>query len=129
MANFNFKESAKSAITVSPLMENRVKVSTDDIIRKYPDGVTVVAFDIVETTDDKTGEIATYPVVNIAEDNKVFFFGGAILNTICRGWVAGNDGDVRATSDALTACGGVKMKFSNGRTRKGNNITNVTIID
>ena len=40
-----FKDKALSATTVSKIMEGRTKISTDELITKYPEGVTILGFD------------------------------------------------------------------------------------
>lgn len=126
--SFNFSNVAKETTSTSKLMENRVKVGIDEIIKKYPDGATVTAFDILETLNEKTGEVETYPVINIKEDEHIFFFGGAVLNSICHAWLKESGLSVSDCSAELSKAGGVRMKFTAGRTRKGNNITNVEVI-
>lgn len=124
---FDFRKSAQSTTTLSPLMEGRLKVSMEDIMKRYPDGVTVNRFDFISYEDAKKGQV-TYPVLTIAEDDSVCFFGGYILTRICNEWTSGFDGDVEATSAALAENGGVKMKFKAGKTKGGNSVTTVEII-
>ena len=122
MANINFKASAISATTLSPIMEGRDKLTMEQVRDKYKDGVTVTEFDFI-TVKEKT-----FPVLAIKEDAKVCFFGGHVLTKICNDWAAAYDGDVTAASEDLKAEGGVKMKFGKGQTHGGNSITTVQII-
>ena len=116
MANM-FTEIARKATTLSPVMENRDKTTVDDIIANYPEGVTIIEFDIINTSLD------SFPVFVYAEDITKFCFGGTILHNIFDDFVAKFDGDIEAASNALKAAGGVKMAFSKSRTKNGNNIT------
>lgn len=118
----NFNDLAKQATTLSDLMNGRNKVSKDDLMRNYPDGVTVVGFDFVNGTK------GDYPICIIAEDDKIFFNGGCVVDKIVRKWVEAYAGDIKGCSDALKANGGVKMKFAKGTTKGGNSITTVEII-
>lgn len=123
--SFDFRASASKSVSNSPLCENRNKVDTDDIIKMYPDGVTIVAADLIHTSKD--GEEKTYPVLNIAEDEGVYFNGGTILNKIVTEWVKAFDGNVDAMNMELVKAP-VKVKLSNGKTRANNNIVLVDIL-
>lgn len=122
-----FTELARKATTLSSIMVGRTKISTQDVISTYPDGITVTAFDIV-TTPDQNGIMNTYPVVAFAEDNTKFIYGGKSMKDIVDSWVANFDGDIDATSQALTAAGGVKMRMSVGKTRNGRTFTKIDVI-
>lgn len=119
---FDFKASAVNATTISPLMDNRTRMTMDAVINEYPQGVTVIEFDLVPS-DDKP-----YAVAVCAECPDKFFFGGSILTKIVNEWAKAFDGDVEGASHALKDCGGVKMQFSHGRTKNGNNITLVKVL-
>ena len=118
-----FTNIANKATTLSNLMVNREKISTDDIVANYPDGITINAFDIVNISVD------SFPVFTFKEDSTKFAFGGAILANIIDSWVEQFDGDIVAASNALNEAGGVKIKFVKSRTKSGNNITLVKVID
>ena len=123
----NFREMAKKETTLSRVMENRDKVSMDEIMNNYPGGVTITEFDFIHSTDKK-GNPTTYPVCAIKENENICFFGGSVLSKICMAWVDGYNGDVDLTSDELKKSGGVKMKFEKTTTKNGNNLTGVTIL-
>lgn len=127
---FNFKESAKKATVISAIMQGREKIETEDIIKKYPDGITVIAFDIVRIKDSD-GTISEFPVCAFKEDCNKFFFGGAVLKKIIGEWVSegeNNDLSIPEISDNLFEQGGVKMKFSAGVTKQKKPITLVEIV-
>lgn len=119
----DFRNIAIESTTLSPIMDGRKRLSMDDVISSYPNGVTVDGFDIIH--DSKNGD---YSVVTFAEDSNKFFFGGKVLTNIVHGWIAVFDGDIEKASSALKDSGGVKMQFSHGRTKNGNNLTTVKII-
>ncbi len=120
---FNFKETAVKATTLSELMANRDKASTDYMIENYPNGFTVVAFDIVAGADG-----ATYPVFNIGEDASIFYCGGAILNKIAHEWSDAFNGDIEAANEELYNGGGLALKLEEAKTKRGNSLTRVVIL-
>lgn len=117
-----FSSIAKKTTSLSPLMNGREKISVDEIIAKYPDGITLIAFDVITTGID------TFPVFIFAEDDTKFSFGGTVLHNIIEAWLVDSDGDIELTSNELRAAGGVKMKFEKSRTKTGNNVTLVEIL-
>ena len=119
---FDFKKVAIDATTLSDLMTDRQKVSTDDIIRQFPDGVTIVAFDFVEGKDGQ------YPIFLFTESPKSFFSGGVVLAKIANKWLAGFNDDIDACNKALAESGGVKIKLETGRTKNGNSIVKATVV-
>lgn len=120
----DFRNMAKRLTTLSEVMIDRDKISTDKLIEKYPDGVTIVAFDYIQSKKSK----GKYPVFNIAEDATVFCNGGTILDHIFRDFVNAMDGDVREASDELRRQGGLHVKLSKGKTKAGDDLTLVEVI-
>ena len=118
-----FTKIAEKATSLSPLMNGREKIDIDEIISYYPYGITITEFDIITTGVD------TFPVFLFEEDNTKFGFGGIVLHQIIDSWVQEFEGDIEATSKALKADGGVKMKFKKSRTKTGNNVTLIEILD
>lgn len=114
---------ARKATTLSPIMAGKEKIQMDELIDKYPEGVTVTGFDIINTNTD------TFPVFVFKEDDSKFAFGGTILHNILDDFVAYYDGDIEKTSNELANSGGVKLKFYKSRTKTGNNVTLVDVID
>ncbi len=119
---FDFKQAALEATTLSELMTDRQKVSTDDIIKHYPEGITITAFDFVEGKDGQ------YPIFLFAESPKSFFSGGIVLAKIANKWLAAFNDDIEACNAALAESGGVKIKMEFGRTKNGNNIIKATVV-
>ena len=107
---------------LSALQNNREKLSTSDLVKQFPDGITVNAFDFA-TIDDKT-----FAVVTFAEDDTKYYNGGTVLTKMCLAWAAGFDGDCESASIALGKAGGVKLKFAESKTKNGNNVTTITVV-
>jgi hypothetical protein len=120
---FNFRQSATDATTLSELMNNRDKASTEYMIETYPQGFTVMSFDLIQTSDG-----AEYPVFNIAEDENIFYAGGSILNKIAHQWIDGFGGDIVQANHDLQETGGLAIKLEESRTKKGNSLTRVVIL-
>lgn len=126
MANM-FAQLAKRATTLSTIMEGREKITTEDVINSFPNGITITEFDVITTTNEN-GMPSTYPVLAFAEDVNKFIYGGKALNDIVTTWLANFDGDIEATSAALKAAGGVKIKLVSAKTKQGRNFTRVDVI-
>lgn len=120
--NVNFKQLAQESTTLSNLMTDRVKVSTDEVISQYPEGITIEQFDSITMKEDQ------YYIATFKEDEKAYLNCGQVLSKVFDSFVKAFDGDIVGASDALKAEGGIKVKLSKGRTRGGNNITTVTVV-
>lgn len=131
---FNFKESAQASTLLAPIMVGRDKLSTDDILDQE---LTVVAFDFAPKfdqqgnlcVDQSTGQVDTFGVVIFAEHPDMYYSVGTVFTKVCKGWVAAFNNDPVLASDALAAQGGVKVKFTRGKSKLGRNLTNVEIIN
>ena len=106
----SFRDVAVQATTTSKLMENRTRISTDEILTKYPEGVTITGFDFMNGSDGR------YPVCIFAENENECFFGGSALTEICEQWMTGYD-TTESCSAALASEGGVKIKMVKTRTK------------
>lgn len=116
------RELAKELTSLSPIMEGREKVSTEEIIKGDTRGeITINKIDMVKSGDKG------YPVILYAEDDSKFYCGGMVLKKICEGWID-YCGSVDKVNDML-AKDPVKVRLEEGRTKDGkNNITKVTIM-
>lgn len=119
---FNFRKAALESTMLSKLQNDREKISTHDLIQQFPDGITVNAFDFA-TVDDKS-----FAVVTFKEDDTKYYNGGTVLSKMCVAWAAGFAGDPEAASTALANAGGVKLKFTESKTKNGNNVTTITVV-
>ena len=131
-----FREAALSATSLSEIMAGRNKMTTKEIAKNYPEGVTIIDFDIVHTTKQVKNEEGyivevpdAYPVFTIKEDDSIFFSGGVVLNSIVKEWLAMYDGDQEKCRADLIADGGVKVLLEPGKpSRTGSEYTSVTIL-
>lgn len=120
----DFRSLAKRQTTLSEVMTDRNKISTDEVIEKYPDGITIIAFDYIQSKKSK----GKYPVFNFIEDPTVFCNGGTVLDRIFTDFVNAMDGDVDAASNELRRQGGLQVKLSKGETKNGDDLTLVEVI-
>lgn len=118
-----FREIAAKTLSLSDLMAGREKMTTEDLIGKT---VTCVEFDFATINDKGTEKI--FPVLIFAEYPDKYYTGGTLLNKMCQAWAGEYDGDVSAASNALSDEGGVKIRFSSGKTKSGNNLTNIDVL-
>lgn len=118
-----FTEMAKANVNGCPLMVDRTKIGTDEIIKFYPDGITLTEFDILSVDDNY------YPVILFAEDQTKFFFGGAVLSKIIASWMKDYAGDVKAASDDLKASGGVKIRMKRSKTKNNRDVVLIDVLD
>jgi hypothetical protein len=119
---FDFRKAAFESTLLSKLQNDREKISTHDLIQRFPDGITVKAFDFA-TIDGKA-----FAVVIFNEDDSLYYNGGTILSKMCMAWAAGFGGDPDSASVALSKAGGVKLKFAEEKTKGGNNVTTITVV-
>lgn len=130
---FNFKQTAQESTLLCKIMSGRKKLDTDDILGKE---LTIVAFDFAPkfdqngnpVIDENTGEADTFGVVVFKEKPDCYYSVGTVFSKVCKAWAAGFSGDAEAASSALAKEGGVKVKFTEGKTKKGNNLVNVEIL-
>ena len=117
-----FTQKAKASTASCTLMENRTKISTEELISKYPEGVTVTGFDFL------SGDSGKYPVCIFKENENECFFGGSALTQICDSWMEGYT-LTSECSEELYAAGGVKLKFVKSKTKQGHNFIKVEVVD
>lgn len=129
---FNFKASAQESTLLSKIMSNRTKLETAEVLDKE---LTVIGFDFAPKFDqagnriaDENGEMDTFAVIVFAEHPDRYYCAGAVFSKVCKNWAAAFSGDAEAASSALSKAGGVKVRFTESRTKKGNNLTSVEIL-
>jgi hypothetical protein len=119
----SFREIAAKTLSMSDLMDGREKITTEQLIGQT---VTVTEFDFATITD--RGEEKTFPVLIFKEFPNNYYCGGTLLAKMCMAWAAEYDGDVASASNALADEGGVQIRFTAGKTKSGNNLTNITVL-
>lgn len=117
----SLKQIAEQTLAGSPITEGREKISTEEIIARYPNGITLCRMDMF-TSDDGS----KYPVFNFTQDNTKFYGGGALLTRLAEAWLTEAGGDLDAVNAELAA--GLTVKLSLAKNKKGQNLTKVTII-
>lgn len=122
MAQNKFYEIAEQALGNSPIMTGREKISTEDVIKKYPAGITLNGFDVIDNGKDG------YAVFTFAEEPDKFVNGGVLLSKMAFEWVKAFDGNITDASEELAACGGVRVHLFTKKTKRGNTITAVEIV-
>lgn len=131
--SFNFKKVAQENTLLSGIMVGREKMETEDILDKE---LTIIGFDFAPkfdqqgktVVDSSTGEVDTFGVVVFAEHPDKYYCVGAVFTKVCHAWAAGFNSPQEASA-ALAAEGGVRVKFSASKTKKGNNLTAVDILN
>lgn len=78
----------------SNLRDGREKMSVDDLIRKYPDGVTIVGFELAK------GQDGSYGVYAIGEEKK-YFSGGGDLKKLEEFLTTKFEGDISGINEYL----------------------------
>lgn len=116
------KELARETTSLSPLMDGREKVSTEELVNGTTQGkITITEIDMIDTGK------STYPVMLYKEDDGKFYCGGIVLKKIISGWIE-YAGNINAVNDML-AKDPVQVKLELAKTKDGlNNITRVTVI-
>lgn len=131
MAN-KFAKIAQDSTLLSPIMGGKTKMTTDDVVGKE---FTIIAFDFAPKfdqqgnpiIDETTGEVDTFGVVVFAEAPDKYYCVGTVFSKVCHAWMAGFDTPEQASAE-LEAEGGVRVKFMESKTKKGNNLTSVQIL-
>lgn len=130
--SFNFKQVAQENTLLSAIMVGKEKLETEDILDKE---LTIIGFDFAPKFDQQGkpvvndyGEVDTFGVVVFAEHPDKYYCVGAVFTKVCHAWSAGFDSPQEASA-ALAAEGGVRVKFSASKTKKGNNLTAVDILN
>lgn len=78
----SLKEIAEKTTAGNPIFDNRVKMTTDEVIENYPSGISITECALIK------GDKGEYAVIGFAENPNVFVTCGTILTNIVREWVA-----------------------------------------
>lgn len=131
--SFNFKQVAQENTLLSAIMVGREKLETDDVINR---DLTIVAFDFApkfdqagnRIIDSNTGEVDEFGVVVFKEMPDKYYCVGAVFTKVCKAWAAAFN-NAEEASAALAEEGGVRVRFTPSKTKKGNNLTAVEILN
>lgn len=129
----DFKKVAQQNTLLSPIMVGRNKLETDEIIDQE---LTIIEFGFAPKFDKSgkpiidpdTGEADVFGVVVFAEKPEFYYCVGTVFTKVCKAWASGFDTTDEASA-ALAAEGGVKVLFHHSKTKSGNNLTSVDILN
>lgn len=128
MAN-KFVESAKKVSGGSEVIAGLEKIENDLLIAAYPNGITINGADLINTTDQETGESKQFCVFTFAEDPTKYASGGKQLTEIVTEWfkITGAPNGMQLSA-ALRQEGGVKVKLEKVKAQNGRKFTKVTVL-
>ena len=121
----NLKDLAKNAFAIDTIMDGRDKITIEDLIAQYPDGVSIDGFSIYQPVSKIYPE---RPVFSFAEDATKYFNGGKALKEMVTAWLDSYDNNRDAINAELKKSP-IKVKLEKITLRNGNKFTKVTVID
>lgn len=125
----DFKKIALDATTMSELMNGRDKMDTEELIKKYPNGVTIDFIDNVNMQQED-GEENVWIFVTEEQPNK-FTFAGFVLAKIFNNILDEFKGDyvemIEMYNSALKE-DKLRVKLERAKTKSKREITKVTVL-
>ena len=121
----NLKDLAKNAFAIDPILDGRNKITIEDLIAQYPDGVSIDGFSIYQPVNKIYPE---RPVFSFVKDGTKYFNGGKALKKMVTAWLDSYDNDRVAINEELKKSP-LKVKLEKITLRNGNKFTKVTVID
>ena len=125
----DFKKIALDATTMSELMSGRDKMDTEELIKKYPDGVTIDFIDNVNMQQED-GEEKVWIFVTEEQPDK-FTFGGFVLAKIFNNILAEFEGDYDAMIEMYNSAlkeDKLRVKLERAKTKSKREITKITVL-
>lgn len=116
------RDRAKKAQMSNPIFEGREKISLDEIITTYPEGVTLKEVAILHDNENNSDYVAC--VADEAKD--YFFFGGVALLSLIQNIMDEYDNGADFFHDLEVE--GLPVKFSKKRSKNGRIYTAVTVL-
>lgn len=126
----DFKKIALDATTMSELMNGRNKMDTEELIKKYPDGVTIDFIDNVNMSQED-GEAENVWIFVTEEQPDKFTFGGFVLAKIFNNILAEFEGDYDAMIEEYNSSlkeDKLRVKLERAKTKTKREITKVTVL-
>lgn len=126
----DFKKIALDATTMSELMNSRDKMDTEELIKKYPDGVTIDFIDNVNMSQED-GEAENVWIFVTEEQPNKFTFGGFVLAKIFNNILAEFEGDYDAMIEEYNSSlkeDKLRVKLERAKTKTKREITKVTVL-
>lgn len=125
----DFKKIALDATTMSELMSGRDKMDTEELIKKYPDGITIDFIDNVNMQQED-GEENVWIFVTEEQPNK-FTFAGFVLAKIFNNILAEFEGDYAEMIETYNSTlkeDKLRVKLERAKTKSKREITKVTVL-
>lgn len=125
----DFKKIALDVTTMSELMSGRDKMDTEELIKKFPDGVTIDFIDNVNMQQED-GEENVWIFVTEEQPGK-FTFGGFVLAKIFNNILAEFEGDYDAMIETYNSAlkeDKLRVKLERAKTKSKREITKVTVL-
>ena len=125
----DFKKIALDATTMSELMNGRDKMDTEELIKKYPNGVTIDFIDNVNMQQED-GEENVWIFVTEEQPNK-FTFAGFVLAKIFNDILAKFEGDYAEMIETYNSAlkeDKLRVKLERAKTKSKREITKVTVL-
>lgn len=126
----DFKKIALDTTTMSELMNGRNKMDTEELIKKYPDGVTIDFIDNVNMSQED-GEAENVWIFVTEEQPDKFTFGGFVLAKIFNNILAEFEGDYDAMIEEYNSAlkeDKLRVKLERAKTKTKREITKVTVL-
>lgn len=125
----DFKKIALDATTMSELISGRDKMDTEELIKKYPDGVTIDFIDNVNMQQED-GEENVWIFVTEEQPDK-FTFAGFVLAKIFNNILAEFEGDYAEMIETYNSAlkeDKLRVKLERAKTKSKREITKVTVL-
>lgn len=125
----DFKKIALDATTMSELMSGRDKMDTEELIKKYPDGVTIDFIDNVNMQQED-GEENVWIFVTEEQPDK-FTFAGFVLAKIFNNILSEFEGDYAEMIETYNSAlkeDKLRVKLERAKTKSKREITKVTVL-
>lgn len=125
----DFKKIALDVTTMSELMGGRDKMDTEELIKKYPDGITIDFIDNVNMQQE-AGEENVWIFVTEEQPNK-FTFAGFVLAKIFNNILAEFEGDYAEMIETYNSAlkeDKLRVKLERAKTKSKREITKVTVL-
>lgn len=125
----DFKKIALDVTTMSELMNGRDKMDTEELIKKYPNGVTIDFIDNVNMQQED-GEENVWIFVTEEQPNK-FTFAGFVLAKIFNNILDEFEGDYTEMIETYNSAlkeDKLRVKLERAKTKSKREITKVTVL-
>ena len=125
----DFKKIALDATTLSEIMNGRDKMDTEELIKKYPEGVTIDFIGNVNMQQED-GEENVWIFVTEEQPNK-FTFAGFVLAKIFNNTLAEFEGDYAEMIETYNSAlkeDKLRVKLERAKTKSKREITKVTVL-